>query len=75
MELKHGQQAKELRIRGLIPRYAAGSVRHVKGECKDLEEEMMQFPNGLRDDIIDSCAYQSQIAEALKKGFHIFNPW
>ena len=30
VELKHNQTAKEIRIRGLIPRYAAGSIRHLK---------------------------------------------
>ena len=63
VELKHNQTAKEIRIRGLIPRYAAGSIRHVIGHCKALEEEQMQFPNGLHDDVLDATAYQLQIAE------------
>lgn len=63
VELEHKQMQKELRIRGLIPRYAAGSINHVDGECGDLEEEMFQFPLGLHDDVIDSTAYQVQLAE------------
>jgi len=63
VELKHNQTAKEVRIRGLIPRYASGSIRHVKGECGALELEQAQFPNGLHDDVLDSCAYQLQIAD------------
>jgi len=61
VELKHNQTAKEIRIRGLIPRYASGSIRHIKGRCKALEEEQAYFPNGLHDDVLDATAYQSQI--------------
>lgn len=63
VELSHNQVNKEIRVRGLIPRYAAGSVFHVEGECKDLEEEMFQFPMGLHDDVIDAAAYQLQLAD------------
>src|SRR3990167_8125064 len=63
VELKHNQTAKEVRIRGLIPRYASGSIRHVKGECSALELEQSQFPNGLHDDCLDATAYQLQIAD------------
>ena len=63
VELKHGGTAKEIRIRGLIPRYASGSIRHIKGQSAALELELSQFPNGLNDDIIDALAYQQQIAD------------
>ncbi len=62
-ELSHNQTAKEIRVRGLIPRYASRSVFHIEGETKELEEEMYQFPHGLHDDIIDSLAYQLQLAD------------
>ena len=61
-ELSHRNTAKEIRIRGLIPRYASGSVYHITGYCKDLEEEMMSFPVGIHDDVLDATAYQTQIA-------------
>lgn len=61
IELKHGGTAKEIRIRGLIPRYASGSIFHITGFCKDLEEELMTFPVGVHDDVIDATAYQSQL--------------
>jgi len=61
VELKHNQTQKEIRIRGLIPRYATASVFHIKGECTALEEEMIQFPQGLHDDVLDATAYQLQI--------------
>jgi hypothetical protein len=63
VELEHSQTAKEIRIRGLIPRYESGSVFHIEGECKDLEEEMFMFPKGINDDVLDSLAYQLQIAQ------------
>ena len=61
VELKHNQTQKETRIRGLIPRYASKSVFHIAGECKELEQEMMQFPQGLHDDTLDATAYMEQI--------------
>ncbi|MBC8235353.1 hypothetical protein H8E77_37890, partial [bacterium] len=62
VELKHNQVNKEVRIRGLIPRYESGSIFHFKGECRDLEEELMSFPQAVHDDISDATAYQVQIA-------------
>ena len=61
-ELKHNQAAKELRIRNLLPRYASGSIRHVKGQCSVLEEEEFNFPFGKNDDVLDATAYQIQLA-------------
>lgn len=63
VELHHKMVNKEIRIRGLIPRYASGSVFHLEGETKELEEEMFQFPMGLHDDVLDATAYQLQIAD------------
>lgn len=68
VELKHNQTQKEVRIRGLIPRYATASVFHIQGECNPLEEEMMQFPQGLHDDVLDATAYQLQITADEKRG-------
>lgn len=62
--LKHHQTMKETRIRGLIPRYAAGQVYHIVGECDDLEAEQRRFPRSKHDDCMDAAAYQLQIAEA-----------
>jgi phage terminase large subunit-like protein len=61
--LKHNQVQKETRIRGLIPRYESYSIFHIKGHCEDLEEEQIQFPKGLHDDVLDAEAYQMQIAK------------
>ena len=62
VELQHNQQQKELRIRGLIPRYESHSIFHIKGECKDLESEQAVFPKGNHDDVLDAAAYQVQVA-------------
>jgi len=64
VELVHHQIAKEIRIRGLIPRYESGSVYHIENECETLEENLLSFPKGLDDDVADATAYQLQIAEA-----------
>lgn len=62
--LKHQNIQKEIRIRGLIPRYESRSVYHIENTAKDLEEEMLQFPKGRRDDVLDACSYQTQLALA-----------
>ena len=74
VELKHGGTAKEIRIRGLIPRYAAGSIFHVQGECTALEEEQMQFPMGTWDDCLDSCAYMLQIVTKSGGSGYVYKP-
>jgi hypothetical protein len=63
VELEHRQVNKEVRIRGLIPRYESGSIYHIEGECKDLEEELFSFPVGMYNDTIDALSYQLQIAQ------------
>jgi phage terminase large subunit-like protein len=63
-ELEHQQTAKHTRIRGLLPRYESGSIFHIEGECDDLESELLRFPKAINDDVMDSTAYQLQIAQA-----------
>lgn len=62
-ELSHGGRNKESRIRGLIGRYTNGKIFHLKGECADLEDELLRFPNSKFDDISDSLAYQLLMIE------------
>lgn len=62
VELDHNQTAKETRIRALLPRYESHSVYHITGNCRDLEEEQLNFPQGVHDDVLDAAAYQLQIA-------------
>jgi phage terminase large subunit-like protein len=63
VQLKHGGIMKETRIRGLIPRYEAGTIYHIEGDCEALEDELLRFPKGLHDDVADSAQYQNKIAE------------
>lgn len=62
VELEHKQTAKETRIRALLPRYESHSIFHISGGCKDLEEEELNFPQGVHDDVVDAAAYQVQVA-------------
>jgi phage terminase large subunit-like protein len=59
--MKHNGTQKETRIRGLLPRWENKSIFMV-GNCSDLWEEMRVFPRGQHDDVLDSLAYQDQIA-------------
>lgn len=61
--LKYSGRSKEVRIRGVIPRYSSGSIYHISGECKDLVDEALVFPKGAHDDVIDALAYQNDVAE------------
>lgn len=54
---------KELRIRGLIPRWENRSVFLV-GDNTELLDEMRTFPRGQNDDVLDSFASQVNIAKA-----------
>lgn len=57
--LKHNQVMKEVRIRGLVPRYTVGKIWHI--ESPDLEKELLAFPKGANDDVADSTSYLPQI--------------
>lgn len=63
-EIKSRAQGKEERIRGLAPFYEYGHIFHIK-ECQqleDLEYELLHFPSGRHDDIIDAMATVLEIA-------------
>lgn len=62
-ELVHKQTSKEIRIRGLIPAYASGTIFHVENWCKVLEQQQASFPVGIHDDVLDAAAYQLQIVQ------------
>lgn len=65
VELQHNQTAKETRIRALLPRYESRSIFHIKGQCGDLEEEEVNFPQGVHDDVLDATAYQVQVSTQM----------
>jgi len=61
--------SKELRIRALQPRYEMGTIYHPKyGKNIDyLEDELMRFPKGQHDDIVDALAYVLQLLSVPKR--------
>lgn len=71
-ELGHTDRSKEERIRGLQPRYETGSIFHPQRqsvqEVEYLEDELMRFPLGRNDDIVDALASQLELAYPARKG-------
>jgi hypothetical protein len=65
--VKHNQVQKEVRIRGLIPYASSRSIYLIEGECGNKVDgfmaEALTFPKGIHDDILDSGAYQPQVAQ------------
>ncbi|MBQ3446162.1 MAG: hypothetical protein IJG37_00780, partial [Synergistaceae bacterium] len=61
--LKAGK-SKELRIDTLQPRFAVGSVWFKSGAVwlSEIESELLAYPHGARDDVIDALAYVEQVA-------------
>ncbi len=67
-------ETKAARIRGLIPHYSNRRIYHM-GSMYALEEQLLEFPKGAHDDIIDALSYQVKfwrpfnLAEAKVKDF------
>ncbi len=59
--VKHKGIQKELRIRGVIPRWESKSIFLV-GDNPELLDEMRTFPNGQHDDVLDSLSMQLSFA-------------
>ena len=68
-ELVHKDASKEMRIKGLIPRYEAGMVYHNADDPghHDLEDELQRFPKAATDDLSDAEASQLEIAKEPDK--------
>lgn len=63
-EIKSRTKSKEERIRALAPFYEFGHIFHVK-ECPQIEEleyELIHFPKGTHDDVIDALATILEVA-------------
>jgi predicted phage terminase large subunit-like protein len=60
----HTTSDKEMKIRGLIPYYKMGRIYHLRGECNDVENQLLRFPKGANDDMIDSLAMAIPLWEA-----------
>ena len=58
------ERRKELRIEMLGPRFSTGTVWFPKGAgfLTELEGELLKFPTGIHDDLIDALAYVEQLA-------------
>ena len=61
--IKTQDKSKELRIRALLPRYLNAAVYHLEGACVDLEEQLLRFPKGVHDDVVDATAGQVDFAQ------------
>lgn len=59
IELKPNTRTKDQRIKGLQPQYANGKVLHNRDLIYNiyLEDELLRFPRGKHDDLIDSLSY------------------
>lgn len=63
-EIKSRHENKEERIRGLAPVYENGMMHHVR-ECPDLDQlemELVGFPTGRHDDLVDPLATLLEVA-------------
>lgn len=63
-EIKSRTASKESRIEALAPYYEFGRVHHVKeaNQIDELEYELLHFPKGSHDDVIDALATILEIA-------------
>lgn len=66
-ELKDLGKSKNIRIEGLIPRFETGSI-YLKRDQVNLVDELIQFPRGVHDDLIDALAYQLSLAQKAGQG-------
>jgi predicted phage terminase large subunit-like protein len=57
------ERDKVFRSRSLAARYEAGKVFHLKNGpgIRQLESEMMSFPNSEHDDLIDALVYAADV--------------
>lgn len=60
-------ETKVMRIRGLIPYYANGQILHAQG-LNELESQLLEFPRGAHDDIVDALAYHQYDWKVVKLG-------
>lgn len=69
IQVKPANRSKDQRIKGLQPLYANGKIFHSKivANNQELEDELLRFPKGKHDDIIDATAYSLDIMYAPKR--------
>jgi len=69
---------KECKIKGLQPRYAISSIYHRENDpmTKVLEGELLRFPRGATDDVIDALASVLQMITPVNKEVQQeYNKW
>ncbi len=62
----HGRQSKVDRIRALQPYFQAGLI-HIRTHMGELERELLSFPTGAHDDILDALCMQISFWERETK--------
>jgi predicted phage terminase large subunit-like protein len=69
IELKPHTRSKDQRIKALQPLYANGKVLHNRELIFNiyLEDELLRFPRGKHDDVIDALAYALDVVRAPQK--------
>lgn len=71
VELLPHERSKDQRIKALQPQYESRKVFHRdKKECKNmifLENELVMFPRGAKDDIIDAFSYALELLHPPRK--------
>lgn len=65
-------ETKPTRIRGLIPHYSNRRILHAPN-LYQLEEQLMAFPRGTHDDIIDALAYQIKYWHSFETQKQVLN--
>ena len=58
------EKKKELRIDAIQPRFAVGTVWFKRNAAwlDKIENELLSYPHGAHDDVIDALAYMEQLA-------------
>ena len=64
-ECNPGSKDKRTRLMAITPRIEFGDITFMR-TCEDLVNQMIQFPNGDHDDMVDAAVYA--ITEALNSG-------
>lgn len=69
VQVKPANRSKDQRIKGLQPLYANGKIFHSKivPNMQQLEDELLRFPRGKNDDVVDSLSYALDIIYAPKR--------
>ena len=65
-QVKPANRSKDQRIKGLQPLYSNGKIFHAKivANIQQLEDELLRFPRGKHDDVVDALSYALDIIYA-----------